>query len=186
MDQFLGVSSIREMEASISEIDEKVKYLKQPIENLGTLTTAYHYFWNLWHDKTTTDRQQIIKSVIKETRLFSESSKKYRLEIELLSDVAVGTTTPGGGGGGTQVCTLFKKSTVEPNDIRILTWPIHFVRNNWRNTPNTKITVAEGSFTSISQHLLFQQILQEEVDALMNLVKTHLPKQLADLDSVEK
>jgi len=80
----------------------------------------------------------------------------------------------------------FCLNTVDPNDIRILTWSIHFVRNNWRNTSNAKIRVAEGSFPSLSQHLLFQQILKDEVDALMDLVKTPPPKQLVDLDSVEK
>jgi len=55
----------------------------------------------------------------------------------------------------------FCLNTLDPNKIRILTWAIHFVRVNWRNTSNAKITVAEDSFTSLSQHLLFQQILQD-------------------------
>jgi len=67
---------------------------------------------------------------------------------------------------------------VDPNKIRILTWSIHFVRDNWRNTSNAEITLAEDSFPSINQHLLFQKILQDEIDALMDLVKKHPPKQI--------
>jgi hypothetical protein len=85
----------------------------------------------------------------------------------------------------TVISNTLWSNTVDPNNIRILTWVIHFARINWRNTLNARITVAEDSFPSISQHLHFQQILQYEIDALMDLVKTHPPKQIADLDPVE-
>ena len=177
--------SIIEMQSTIEEIDRDIVKLRHPVENLEKLTSSYQYFWNRWQGLKFTDRQRIVKTIIKELRLYSESPKHYRLEIDLFGDVKLDIPTGKGGGGG-KVRISLRKSTVDPNDIRILTWSIHFVRNNWRNTSNAKITVAEDSFPSISQHLLFQQILLDEIDALMDLVKTPPPKQLADLESAEK
>jgi hypothetical protein len=54
------------------------------------------------------------------------------------------------GPNGEKVCTLTGTGTVNPNKIRILTWPIHFVRDNWRNSLNAKIALAEDSFPSIA------------------------------------
>ena len=103
--------SIKEMQSTIEEINGKIEKLKQPIENLEGLVASYHYFWNLWQDMSTTERQQLIRTLIKEMRLYKDSAKKYRLEIDLLSDVTTNSSTSGQGGGATRVCTLTGKST---------------------------------------------------------------------------
>ena len=102
--------SIIEMQSTIEEIDRDIVKLRHPVENLEKLTSSYQYFWNRWQGLKFTDRQRIVKTIIKELRLYSESPRHYRLEIDLFGDVNVEIPTSQGGGGG-QVRTLFGKST---------------------------------------------------------------------------
>jgi len=175
--------SIKEMRLTIEEINERIDKLKQPIENLDDLLASYHYFWNLWQDMKTTERQQIIKAVVKEIRLFSESPKKYRLEIELLSDVAVGTTTPGGGGGGTQVCTLFRKSTVDPNKVPTVIWRTTIIKITRRRHFPIGLELTRESLPTKRLHQRFQRFLREELPFALSRGKKPQTRQFADAGS---
>ena len=102
--------SIVEMQSTIEHIDQKIVKLGHPVKNLKTLLSSYRYFWNRWQDLKFADRQRIVKMIVKELRLFSESPKHFRLEIDLFGEVNVDISTNQGDGGG-QFRTLFGKST---------------------------------------------------------------------------
>jgi len=172
--------SIVEMQSAIEEIDQKIVTLGHPVENLDNLMSSYQYFWNRWPDLKFTDRQRIVKTIIKELRLFSESPKHYRLEVDLFGDVNVDILTSQDGGGG-QVRTSLRKSTVDPNKVPTVIWRTSVIKITRRKHFPIGLELTRESLPTKRLHQRFQKILREELPFALNRGKKPQTKQFADV-----
>jgi len=104
-------SEVKDMQGRTSAIEVQILQMKQPIDSQQQLSDSYNGFWTLWKDLDTYGRKNAIRSVVKEIRVFSETEKRFRIEIELLTGLKTKTSTVSSGGSGDKVRTLVTLST---------------------------------------------------------------------------